>query len=168
VIESPEIPPEAPPWEILLSHHLPSRYGRTFCLTLRKGITLHLCARCTGQVVGVATYLVLLVLASARAVSVLTPSVQLLFAAAPLPAALDWLSQSLHRRESTNRLRLVSGLFLGMAWADLLTLPLLEKWPLFLGGVLVVALYGGILALVLKLTGGWRGVIAEHFPGVEI
>jgi uncharacterized membrane protein len=168
VIESPENSPEAPPWEILLSHHLPSRYERTLCLRVRKGSTLHLCTRCTGQVLGVAAYLLLLLLASARSVSVLTPSVQLLFAAAPLPAALDWLSQSLHRRESTNQLRLVSGLFLGMAWADLLALLLLEKWQLFLGGVLVAALYGGILALVLKLTGGWRGVIAEHFPGVEI
>jgi uncharacterized membrane protein len=168
VPETPEIRPEAPPWEILLSHHLPARYGRTFRLTFRHRSPLHLCARCTGQALGVATYLLILLLASARSESLLTPSVQLLFAAAPLPAALDWLSQSLQRRESTNRLRLVSGLFLGMAWTDLLALLVLERWQLFLGGVLVVALYGAVLALVLKLTGGWRGVIAEHFPGVEI
>jgi predicted membrane protein DUF2085 len=91
----------------------------------------------------------------------------LIFAVFPMPAALDWLTQTLGRRESTNGLRLASGFLLGIAVTDLAVLLVFEKWLQFLVGAVVFVLYVGVVALVLKVTGGWRQVVAEHFPGVE-
>ncbi len=159
---------EPPSWEVLVSHHLPRRYDRTLCVTFPGKKSIHFCARCTGQILGVLVYLAFWIAGSSLSFSIFVPAIQLLFVLAPLPAAVDWLTQSLYRRESSNVIRLASGLLLGMAWIDLLFLLLREEWPWFLAGVLVLALYVGILALVLKLTGGWRGVLAEHFPGIEI
>lgn len=136
-------------------------------MTLPGHRTIHFCARCTGQLLGVLAYLALLIAGGVLAFSVFILSVQLFFALAPLPAAVDWLTQSLHRRQSTNGIRLATGLFLGMAWTDLLALLFLGKWLWFAGGIVVLALYVAAIAVVLKVTGGWRTVIADHFPGIE-
>ncbi|OGS50040.1 MAG: hypothetical protein A3K65_06075 [Euryarchaeota archaeon RBG_16_68_12] len=167
MIGTPETLTPPPRWEFLLSHHLPTRFGRTLRLAVGRR-TLHLCARCTGQVVGALTVL-LLFLASAPLHSTLfLPAIQVLFALAPVPSALDWLTQSLGRRESTNGLRVLSGLLLGASFADALILLLAGEWSLFLAAMGVVAIYVGALALVLRVTGGWRRVLEEHFPGLEI
>ncbi len=67
-----------------------------------------------------------------------------------------------------NPIRIVSGFLLGLAVSDLLALLLSESWTLFLGGILVVALYMGTILTILKVTGAWRKVLAEHFPEVWI
>ncbi len=92
--------------------------------------------------------------------------VQYVFALLPLPAALDWLAQSIGRHESTNGLRLVTGPLLGIAYADLVGLLVTQRWTLFLGGVALFALYLGLITLVLRATGAWRRVVEEHFPAL--
>lgn len=91
------------------------------------------------------------------------PTTQLLFALAPLPAAIDWLAQSAGWRESSNPIRLVTGAFLGLAFADALALLVTENWLLFAGAVLVFGVYVAALLATLKVTGAWRRVIEEHF-----
>ncbi len=154
-------------WEFLLAHHFPDRYGRTLRIAFR-GKVVHACARCSGQVLGVLAFLVLYGVMVNRTYPLFSTDAQLLMALAPLPAAWDWLTQSLGRRESVNRYRVVSGMFLGLAFADLVALVVTGRWTLVLGGLLVFVVYVlGILA-TLKVTGGWRKVLEEHFPGVRL
>lgn len=117
---------------------------------------------------GVLSTFLLFIGSSRLGVDFLSGGFQLLFAVAPLPAAADWLTQSLGSRESWNRLRLVSGLLLGMAFADALLLLLTANWILFSAAVLVFSLYVASIAIVLSITGGWRMVLNEHFPELEI
>jgi uncharacterized membrane protein len=155
----------APAWEFLLSHHRPERWGRT--ITLRgERWRLHLCARCTGQVAGLSAYLAILAVGGPLKFNLFAPSIQLVFAIAPLPAAIDWISQSLGHRESTNALRFSSGALLGLAFTDVLALVVEARWLETSIAFLTLTAYIVGLLLVLWWTGGWKKVLAEHFPEV--
>ena len=93
-------------------------------------------------------------------------SVQWLFAVFPLPAAIDWMTQATGHRESRNSIRLVSGMLLGAAFTDLLAALLFTHWTIVLVGLLVLLLYLVALMAALRLSGAWRKVIADHFPGI--
>jgi uncharacterized membrane protein len=159
--------PEPAEWEILISHHLPASYGRTFVLRTRRR-TLHVCARCAGQVLGVIALVLVYLGRGALPVPFFALSTQFLVAFAPIPAAVDWLTQTLGRRESTNPLRTVSGALLGFASADALALLLTERWLLVLGAVFVLAIYLASILAILWATGGWRKVLESHFPGLAV
>jgi hypothetical protein len=96
-----------------------------------------------------------------------TPSTQLLFALGPLAAAADWVTQTLGHRESTNSVRVLSGALLGFSVTDVTALILSERWELFAGAVLVFAVYLSAIFILLKVTGAWRKVLEEHFPGFD-
>ncbi|MHB8351642.1 MAG: DUF2085 domain-containing protein [Thermoplasmata archaeon] len=164
MIPPPVEPSQSPEWEILLAHHGPERFHRTYRLPWGNP-SLHVCARCTGELIGIAGFLALLGATLARLIPLFDPPVQLLFALAPFPAALDWVTQSLGRRESTNHVRLFSGALLGASFADLLALAITGRWLLLLGGIVVAGLYVGAIGFVLFHTGAWRRVLEEHFPG---
>ena len=100
--------------------------------------------------------------------SVFSFVVQSIVSLLPLLAAWDWTSQSLGRRESTNSLRLLSGVLLGIAFIDLLGLLVFRQFEMFLGGVLILALYFAGIAILLRVTGAWRRVLEEHFPGIDL
>lgn len=157
----------SPDWEILISHHLPHRYDRTFALPGRAR-AIHVCARCTGQLLGLVAFAILYLLRADLPVPLFVPTTQLLFALAPLPAAIDWLAQSAGRRESSNPVRVITGAFLGVAFADAVALLLTENWLLFAGAVLVFALYVATILSILKVTGAWRRVVEEHFPAAPL
>src|SRR5580658_3728798 len=105
---SPQPTPPAPDWEILLSHHGPERYNRTFCLPILAG-RIHLCARCTGQVLGVLGFVILYWVSLLRSAPIFQLKPQLPFAILPLFATVDWLLQTGAQRESSNARRLFSG-----------------------------------------------------------
>ena len=92
--------------------------------------------------------------------------VQLWFALLPLPAALDWFTQAVGGRESRNSVRVVTGALLGAAFTDLIASLLLARWTVVLAGLLVMMLYIIALMVSLRLSGAWRKVIADHFPGI--
>jgi len=89
-----------------------------------------------------------------------------LIALAPVPATVDWLTQSVGKRESTNLLRFVTGALLGFAFADVLALLWFRSWLFFLGAALVFLTYSGAIVLILLRAGALRRVVAEHFPEV--
>ena len=156
-------PLEPPPWEYLLAHHGPGRYDRTLRLPFGRR-RVHLCARCTGQGLGVVAFLVGAAVLIAGGRPLFEPSFQLLIALAPLPAAIDWLSQSMGRRESTTSVRVVTGMLLGFAFADLVALPIVRPWWWFAIGIGIFALYAIALLSALLASGAWRAVLREHFP----
>lgn len=164
------MPPEEPVdpgWEYLVSHHLPSRFNRTLRVRLG-GRTVHLCARCSGQGLGVLAWLVVLLACLAGHLPLFAVRVQCVVAFFPLLPAWDWVTQSAGRRESNNSLRLVSGTLLGFAFTDLVATLLLGRWTLFIGGVLILAAYLVALMAILRWSGAWRRVLQEHFPGVDL
>jgi uncharacterized membrane protein len=89
---------------LLLEHHPP--WLRSRCISIGiHGRRVHLCARCTGTVIGVISNIVL------RS-GVCDP---LLITALATPATLDWATQKLGYRESSNPIRLLTGYLLGLA-----------------------------------------------------
>jgi uncharacterized membrane protein len=158
---------EPPAWEVVISHHLPARYARTFAGRFR-GQTLHFCARCTGQALGLVACFLVFWVSALQSLPLFAPGAQFLIALGPLPAAFDWTTQALGRRESSNRLRVASGTLLGCALTDMLLLIVTERW-LFVGaGLLVFAIYAAAVLIVLKFSGAWRRVLDEHFPGFDL
>jgi uncharacterized membrane protein len=97
------------PITLVACHRLPERSFHW------RGRQFPVCARCTGTLVGYLTYPAFLVGAVAMPLW--------LALALNLPALVDGLTQATGRRESTNALRLVTGVLAGvgqvglMAWA---------------------------------------------------
>ncbi|MCI4369505.1 MAG: DUF2085 domain-containing protein [Thermoplasmata archaeon] len=165
---SPNRPPRA--WEVLLSHHLPERFDRTLRIDLPGG-GIHLCARCTGQLFGFAALIgafVFLLWTGARPGALESLWVQVPLATAPVPAAIDWLTQSARGRNSTNSLRVLTGSLLGASFADLAALVWLHEWLFVAGAVVILLAYVVVILGYLKVTGAWRRVLVEHFPGIEL
>ena len=156
---------DAPRWEFLIAHHLPARWGRTIAIHGRHR-TYHVCARCSGQLLGLVAWIATFAVLTSIGSSILEVRVQWVFALFPLPAALDWVTQATGDRESRNSLRVVSGVFLGAAFADLLASLVLTRWTFLFAGLLVFLLYIVAVMVTLWRSGSWRRVIADHFPGI--
>ncbi len=156
-----------PRWAYLLAHHAPERYRRTFAVRFRTR-TLHLCSRCSGQLLGFVALLTVLFAVPGAASSLTVPWVLVAFASLPAPSAIDWLLQSTGRHESTNAVRLVTGALLGAAFGGLIALLVARDWVYLLGGVAVLAGYFGGLLVTLRYTGAWRRVLQEHFPDLAL
>ncbi len=158
---------DPPRWEYLIAHHFPARCSRTFAVpwgTRR----YHICARCTGEVIGVLAYIVFVIVALPRYTEFFTPQVQFLFAFAPLPGAIDWVTQAVGWRESTNTLRVLTGLLAGATMADGIALIVLQQWALVVAACLVLTGYILGILLAIRRSGAWARVLEEHFPGLEI
>lgn len=95
--------------------------------------SLRVCARCTGVVLGFTSFITLVTLLTIT----FTLPIELLILssiALTLPAITDWLTQSWGLRESTNALRLLTGMGegAGVALLSFLPLPFLDKMVLLL------------------------------------
>jgi uncharacterized membrane protein len=158
-------PPDtgAPGWEYLIAHHQPDRYCRTLTLRTPSG-TLHFCARCTGELVGFVGLALAFVASPVFARDLTTPIGGVVLAALPSLAWIDWLSQSVGSRESTNLTRLGSGGLLGVALGGLVVFGVTRDWLLFGTGLAVLATYLAAAALGLQWKGVLERVVLEHFP----
>jgi uncharacterized membrane protein len=91
-------------FRLLVEHHPPWLRDRCLCLSLM-GRHVYLCARCTGTVLGfVAGSIIVLGYPGLYSVVLLA-----------LPALIDWGTQKLCLRESTNMIRVLTGFSLGLA-----------------------------------------------------
>lgn len=156
-----------PRWAYVLAHHAPEGYRRTWTVRLRSR-EVHFCARCTGQFVGFLTVVIAFFGLPAAARWMEAPAVLAVFALLPAPAAVDWLAQSTGRRESTNGVRMITGILLGAAFGALLALLVSAHWWYLLGGLVVLTGYFGALLGTLRYTGAWRRVLLEHFPDLAL
>lgn len=158
---------KAPRWEYLVAHHTPNRFGRTLLVRVRD-VEIHLCARCSGQLIGFLALGSLTLAFAAVRMGIATPAALAAFALAPAPAAVDWFRQAANDRESTNRIRVATGALLGAAFAGLVALPLTGHWLYFWGGCALLFAYVLGIAAALRYQGAWRRVLEEHFPGLEL
>lgn len=99
---------------MMLSHHPPSLYGHCLRVSIG-GHSLYLCGRCTGIYGGLALGLLILFLFNI----VLTPSWLwfLISVALGFSTVVDWMSQRLTPRKTTNTIRAVTGFCSGIGLA---------------------------------------------------
>ena len=99
---------------MLLSHHPPSLYGHCLRVSFR-GRSLYFCGRCTGIYGGLAIGMVLIVLFQIN----LTPSwFWFLFSIIlGFTTVVDWMSQRLAPRKTTNYIRAITGFCSGLGLA---------------------------------------------------
>ncbi|MHA2059837.1 MAG: DUF2085 domain-containing protein, partial [Candidatus Ranarchaeia archaeon] len=103
---------EVPNWFFLLSHHGLSELDHCFCISRGKGrLPIALCARCTGALVGffASLFFFMWFLVSPE---IYLDLIAYLF---PIPAILDWGTQSLTSRTSRNAIRFPTGFLYGFA-----------------------------------------------------
>jgi uncharacterized membrane protein len=150
-------------WEYLIAHHFPDRYGRTLALRIGER-TFHFCARCTGELFGFLAILTVFVTVPWFGAGVSTPLGGVILGSCPSVAMIDWLTQTVRSRESSNALRVVSGFLLGVAFGGLIAFGISRDWLFFALGLAVLGGYLTGAALVLYRTGTWRRVVADHFP----
>ncbi|MFX0089108.1 MAG: DUF2085 domain-containing protein [Candidatus Hodarchaeota archaeon] len=128
-------------WLVFFAHHAPDKFHRCLRIQIR-GRKLYLCARCTGMLSGI--YVAVFLLPSLQ--SLVLPTIAwIVLIAFPLPAIVDWLSQYSGKRESNNRIRVVSGLLLGSSIGSIahfreyvLTLSVVSIYVLLIAAVVLV------------------------------
>ncbi|MFX0069137.1 MAG: DUF2085 domain-containing protein [Candidatus Hodarchaeota archaeon] len=128
-------------WLVFFAHHAPDKFHRCLRIQIR-GRKLYLCARCTGMLSGIYVAVFLLPLLQ----SLVLPTIAwIVLIAFPLPAIVDWLSQYSGKRESNNRIRVVSGLLLGSSIGSIahfreyvLTLSVVSIYVLLIAAVVLV------------------------------
>ena len=142
-------------FSLLLSHHPPAQYTRTLRLSFR-GRKVRICARCTGELLGL-----LITIAVYRYLSLLPVWLITIVAAVfPLAAIIDWSTQANEMRESTNVLRLVTGAMFSCACVlvgRFLAFGLFWAFALAFG---VILLEGVIALKLLKRAGAIERVLA--------
>ena len=99
---------------MLLSHHPPSMFGHCLRVSIR-GRSIYLCGRCSGIYGGLGLGLIFLFVSQVR----LTPEWFWFFVSVALgfTTVIDWMSQRLTPRKTTNFVRASTGFFSGLALA---------------------------------------------------
>lgn len=140
-------------WSMLLSHHVPADYDRTW-----KVGSVHVCTRCFGVVVGIAAALVYW-----RTLSSLSP---LVFMVVAVPGVLDFVIHEIGLGPSSSARRFLTGLLFGPFAAALLRAVVegrLEQSVLFLGWFLLLQ---AASALALKRCGRLDQLLRRYEDGV--
>ncbi|MFX0097755.1 MAG: DUF2085 domain-containing protein [Candidatus Hodarchaeota archaeon] len=134
-------------WLVFFAHHTPDKFHRCLRIQIR-GRKLYLCARCTGMLSGIYAAVFLLPLLQSL-VSPITAWIMLI--AFPLPAIVDWLSQYGGKRESNNRIRVVSGFLLG---SSIGSAAHFREYILTLSVVSVYVFLIAVAVLIVRTKGG--------------
>lgn len=133
---------------LMLSHNLPENLDRTIRLEFR-GRSVHFCARCTGVYSGI----LIVLISSSWGFNFPTWMYLPLFSILPIPAAVDWITQSFGLRDSRNSIRISTGCFFGVSQGLFLLMLVNAMFYLFLQALVVVAIY---LLLVYVCARVWK------------
>jgi len=111
------------------------------------GKDYHFCSRCLGKYSGILAVFVLF-LTGLRVPMWLHLWGMALF---PLPATVDWLTQSMRMRESKNGIRLFTGFLFGNAWGLLFLSLICGMFLHFFYGIIILAAYLSLIGIL-----GWK------------
>uniref|UniRef100_A0A7V3JAN2 DUF2085 domain-containing protein n=1 Tax=candidate division CPR3 bacterium TaxID=2268181 RepID=A0A7V3JAN2_UNCC3 len=138
-------------WKIMrfiLSHHPPSQISRTIRIKfLNKKV--YLCARCSGECLGIIT--VFMILYFLKSLPLFLHASLIFFL--PIPAIVDWTTQTMGYRESNNLLRLGTGMLFGGALVLFAYCILLNRLTLFCLSSGFYFFYCLIPCFILKRSG---------------
>lgn len=121
---------------LLLSHNMPENLDKTIHVKFL-GRNVYLCARCTGVYSSISIVLVAWFLGF----DFPTWSYLPLFSILPIPAAIDWITQSCNLRESRNWIRVCTGSLFGVSQGLFLLMLIKSMFWLFLQALAVVGVY---------------------------
>lgn len=79
----------------------------------------------------------------------------------PMPALLDWVSQTWGIRESTTPLRLLTGSILGVGVGFQVVAGVRVEWLAFAGGIAVAITYAVAIFLLLKVRPATEGYMVD-------
>ncbi len=120
------------------AHHPPCQLNRTWRFTIW-GHKFYICTRCTGQYLGTLAALYLVLFGGFLVEGLLVKII--LFGVFPLPATIDWLTQTLGQRESINSIRSTTGFLYGFSIGTSLACVLTLNWKALTFIVPVYTLY---------------------------
>jgi len=152
---------------LLLAHHPPCQINRTFRIQVGDRI-LNICSRCLGQWIGFA----LVIIWSLNAIPIERGLGQsfLVFGLLPLPIAVDWSTQTLGLRESTNPLRALTGFLYGLGLGQYIVSLLSRDWLAVTTATSIFLCYMLVFWLVVSKPGiasnylkPYEEFIREHF-----
>ncbi len=121
---------------LLLSHHRPEKLHRAIRISFR-GRNVYLCARCTGIYSGILCVFVTYFLGFDFPVWLYLPLLSVL----PMPAAVDWVTQSCKLRESRNAIRTCTGYLLGISEGLFFLMLVKGMFYLFLYAFAILGVY---------------------------
>lgn len=135
---------------LLLAHHPPCQLNRTFRIRVG-GKTVDVCSRCLGQWFGFLSSLIwgLIFMPVDRGLA----EGLLVFGLLPLPVAVDWSTQTLGLRESTNLVRVLTGLLYGVALAQYVVSVVSRDWMTVITATSVFVCYMLVFWLVVSRPG---------------
>jgi uncharacterized membrane protein len=100
----------------LISHHSEEYYNRTIRIRIR-GKNLHICARCTGITSSFLISAIVVFFLRIFLGFFINPYIALIISVILLiPTMVDWATQKLEFRESTNKIRIGLGILLGIGF----------------------------------------------------
>jgi uncharacterized membrane protein len=144
---------------LLTAHHPPDQLHRTFHVRVGQR-SLYLCTRCLGQWLGfllsIAWALVLMNGESSPVVDLL------ILALLPLPVALDWSTQTLGYRESSNLVRIITGFLYGVALGLFAAHLFHRNWLMVGSGALVFLVYFLVFCFVISRPGIAAAYLAPY------
>jgi uncharacterized membrane protein len=143
-------------WGMVLSHHPPCQYNRTFTL-----LGIRFCVRCTGILAGILLWVIVFYLTDLP--FYLTFITGFLF---PLPAILNFTLNELGKRKNSNSKRTITGILMGLAIGTAFGFLLTGRiWP----GIAIIAwiiLLEFAVALILRQAGVLDKFIREYEDAV--
>jgi len=145
---------------LLLAHHPPARIRRTIHFTI-VGKNFYLCARCTGRYSALIGVFAVYLIGYSFPLWLYLP----LIAVLPLPGIADWLSQSCKIRESTNPIRVGTGVLLGIAEALLLLLLIKGLFLMLLFGAAIIGAYAFSIYLLALKTSCFKSYLEDITQG---
>ena len=142
---------------LALAHHTGSRMNRTIGVRVLSW-EQRFCTRCSGQwVVSAACVALMLALRLEIALPIWMAVLSLL----PMPALLDWVTQTWGNRESTTALRILTGSVLGIGVGFQVVAGVRLDWLAFVGGIVVAVGYMLAVYLLLRLRTPPAGYMAD-------
>ena len=132
---------------LMTSHHPPCQLNRTWEVNVFSH-KIYICTRCFGQYLGI--FLSLLFLLTSDFVLKGTLREFLLLCILPFPVIIDWLSQTLGFRESSNVIRIISGFIFGINLGILIHFFLNGITLMFITLMVIYVVYAGFVIVLLR------------------
>jgi uncharacterized membrane protein len=144
---------------LLLSHHTPNKLHRTIRISFQ-GRNIYICARCTGVYSGILSVFVAWFLGFHFPTWLYLP----LYALLPLPAIVDWVTQSCKLRESRNPIRVFTGYILGISGGLFFLMIVEGMFHLFLWALAILGAYIFSIYVIALKTRCLDSYIDENMP----
>ncbi len=142
---------------LVLAHHTALRINRTIGVRVLSW-EQRFCTRCSGQWMATAAWVALML---AFRLEIALPIWVAVLSLLPMPAFLDWITQTWGIRESTTTLRMLTGSILGIGVGFQVVAGVRLDWLAFVGGIGVAVVYVLAIYLLIRLRPPQEAYMAD-------